>query len=86
MSQMRCENCGWVGSDADLGTHREHRGEFWGAPAWETWSVCPCCGSEEYGEAYECEDCGAWGGLEPGYDKCPACAARAEAEEEMTDG
>lgn len=28
----------------------ESRGEFWGAPAYESMYYCPCCGDDDYDE------------------------------------
>lgn len=38
---------------------RESRGEFWGAPAYETMYYCPCCGSSNFDDDYpdEFDDC-----------------------------
>lgn len=42
---IRCEDCGEVFETPD--TYSECIGEFWGAPAYETFGCCPFCGSSE---------------------------------------
>lgn len=41
-------------------TYYESQGEYFGAPAWEAFGACPCCGSTEYDEARQCDRCGEW--------------------------
>ena len=41
-------------------TEYENQGEYFGAPAWEAYGVCPCCGSTDYDEARRCDRCGEW--------------------------
>lgn len=43
----KCDNCGEVCYEEELGSYQECVGEFWGAPAYETFSCCPRCGSDE---------------------------------------
>lgn len=43
---VKCEDCGWIGEPEDLKRVEESRGEFWGAPCWETMYYCPCCGGD----------------------------------------
>lgn len=31
-------------------SYKEKMGEFWGFPAYETFYICPCCGSSDYDE------------------------------------
>lgn len=35
---------------------RENMGECWGSPAYEFFTVCPVCGSEDFDEVDEWED------------------------------
>lgn len=44
---IRCDDCGWVGEFEELKKVFEPRGEFWGAPCFETMTYCPCCGSDD---------------------------------------
>lgn len=46
-----CNECGEKFTAEDSGTYTE-RHEFWGAPCYETFMVCPACGSE-FIEEYE---------------------------------
>lgn len=41
-------------------TEYENQGEYFGAPAWEAFGACPCCGSTDYDEARRCDRCGEW--------------------------
>lgn len=58
----RCCECGTVFGEEDIHYVEESRGEFWGAPCWETMSYSPCCDGdfEEYevNGLYKCKDCG----------------------------
>lgn len=47
----KCENCECVFEDANTVT--EYRGECHGSPAYETYSVCPFCGSTDFYEISE---------------------------------
>ena len=53
-----CFDCGAVFDEP--ATYRDSRGEFWGAPVWETCGMCPVCGSTEYDTAECCERCGEY--------------------------
>lgn len=48
---FKCFNCGAIFDYPKF--VREDRGEFWGSPAYETVSYCPCCGDEDYDEYYD---------------------------------
>ena len=50
-----CNDCGSEFEDPKL--ERERLGEYWGAPAWETWGVCPSCGSTEIEMEDTCPMC-----------------------------
>jgi len=59
LKMVRCDDCGWIGEPEELRKVRESRGEFWGMPAYETMSYCPCCGSdfiEDYDGTVDSED------------------------------
>lgn len=49
---LRCDDCGNTFETEDLDYYTECVGEFWGSPAYETFYVCPYCGSDCY-EEYE---------------------------------
>ena len=51
-----CRNCNEAFIDCELETVWQYAGECCGQPAWESLSVCPCCGENDYEEAY-CRDC-----------------------------
>ena len=53
-----CNDCG--AEFEEPATQYENQGEFWGAPAWEAFGACPCCGSTDYDEMRRCERCGEW--------------------------
>ena len=48
MSLCACFDCGKTFDSADLKAVQEDRGEFWGAPAFETMYYCPHCGSDQF--------------------------------------
>lgn len=45
---FKCNDC--ENSFEELHTYRECMGEFWGMPAYEEFSCCPFCGSDDYEE------------------------------------
>lgn len=51
---FKCNDCNYVFEEPQK--IRESRGEYWGAPCWETWYVCPNCKSNDYDEVKEQED------------------------------
>lgn len=54
-----CRDCEEIFYEEDAGSYQESRGEFWGAPCWESLMCCPYCKSddiEEYQEEEEEED------------------------------
>lgn len=53
-----CMDCGHVFEEPRV--EHERMADFWGAPAWEEFGVCPNCGSVEYDTAEQCERCGEW--------------------------
>lgn len=58
MSKMKCSDCGHVFAEEDAETTQEYVGEFWGAPAYQTISICPNCRSEDIDEfSYSSEEC-----------------------------
>ena len=50
---LKCDDCGNTFEAEDLDYYTECVGEFWGSPAYETFYVCPYCGSDCYGECDE---------------------------------
>lgn len=52
MADYKCTNCGRLLDAQDLKEMRDYMGEFWGTPAYETFNVCPYCGSEELDKYY----------------------------------
>lgn len=50
---LKCNDCGRTFETKDLDSYQECVGEYWGTPAYETFYVCPYCGSDEYGEYNE---------------------------------
>lgn len=58
----RCCECGMAFKEEDIHYVEESRGEFWGAPCWETMSYSPCCDGDfveyEINGLYKCKDCG----------------------------
>ena len=50
-----CNNCGAVFDTPDTQTESHPYGEGY---AQEKWSVCPCCGDNDFDEAKECRMCG----------------------------
>ena len=53
MSNYRCNDCGKEFDEA--GSYEEYMGEFWGAPAYETFYICPYCKSDDFEEVKEME-------------------------------
>lgn len=50
---FKCCNCGCIFTENDAGTYQECVGEFWGAPAYETFMCCPECKSDEFDDYEE---------------------------------
>lgn len=48
MRKYKCNDCGCVFTDEEAGTRTENVGEFWGAPAYKDFIVCPRCDSDDY--------------------------------------
>lgn len=53
MRMMRCNRCGKVFREDDADAKSECVGEFWGAPAYIEYNICPACGSDEIEENNE---------------------------------
>ena len=51
---FKCKDCGAIFEEPE--EIRDYRGEFWGFPAYETVSCCPCCGGDDFKTYYEWED------------------------------
>lgn len=47
---MYCHECKNEFDESDMYHYRELVGEFWGAPAYQTYAVCPYCRSDNYDE------------------------------------
>ena len=54
-----CLECGHVFDEDDAAVWKEDRGEYWGAPCFETISGCPRC-KGAYTETHRCHCCGEW--------------------------
>ena len=52
---LKCNDCGAVFNEDNLGHRSDNVGEFWGSPAYMDVEVCPACGSEEIDEIGEDE-------------------------------
>ena len=44
--KYKCDDCGEIFDEENCGTRHECVGEFWGAPAYKDFMVCPNCDSE----------------------------------------
>lgn len=57
-----CNNrrCQTVFDEDELRIVRECVGEYWGTPAYQEYGTCPCCKSDDYSEAEQCEECGEY--------------------------
>lgn len=80
-----CRDCGNIFFEEDHETVCENRGEFWGAPAYQGYIVCPACESEDITEAKQCDLCGEY--FDPDeayyadiYRVCPVCKDKVEKE------
>lgn len=51
-----CNCCGRKFEEDEVRTVSENVGEFWGAPAYMDYDVCPQCGSDDFDEVAEDED------------------------------
>ena len=43
-----CQNCEGIFSEDETGSSSQCVGEYWGTPAYETFSVCPYCGDDSF--------------------------------------
>ena len=48
--QIHCNDCGMDFDPDELSSYTEHIGDCFGFPAYQTYSVCPLCGSEDLEE------------------------------------
>ena len=55
LNPYRCDDCGAIFDEDEIDSRSEYVGEFWGAPAYQTFNYCPECGSDCIRE-YEGED------------------------------
>lgn len=56
MRKYICDDCGTVFNEDEANTRHECVGEFWGAPAYKDFMVCPNCDSEYIDEYHESEE------------------------------
>jgi len=69
---FHCDNCGR--DFEELKNEKEEMGEHFGFLAYESFNVCPCCGSDNWVESKECKICGAEFYPEYGYqEECEEC-------------
>lgn len=47
----KCNECKELFDEPD--SYRENVGEFWGQPAYQTFYICPYCGSDDFDEYEE---------------------------------
>lgn len=59
MKKFICLECGHVFDEEDIVRWQESRGEYWGAPCYETVTGCPACRGD-YVETYRCSCCDEW--------------------------
>ena len=45
MRKYKCEDCGEIFNEDEAEVKKENQGEFWGAPAYQEFNVCPRCKS-----------------------------------------
>ena len=55
MGYCKCCECGQIFDEEDIKYVEEYRGEFWGAPAYETMPCSPCC-EADFEDYYPEED------------------------------
>lgn len=48
--RYKCYDCDEIFDEDDAGSRSECVGEFWGSPAYESYMVCPNCGSDDLEE------------------------------------
>ena len=72
---LYCTGCEQFFDEDDAGEDREQLGEYWGAPAYREYAVCPYCGSDQIEEAHRCKLCGEWIPYS-GDDYCEECSDR----------
>lgn len=53
----KCKECGHIFEEGEAKCYRENQGECHGAIAYETFTVCPCCGSSDFDETKRCKCC-----------------------------
>lgn len=54
----KCKECGHIFEENEAKCYRENQGECHGAIAYETFTVCPCCGDTDFEEIKPCKKCG----------------------------
>ena len=60
METYRCEECGKIFNEEEMGCWGESRGEYWGVSCSEQVCGCPSCHSMYYHEAVACKICGSY--------------------------
>lgn len=68
----QCSKCGHLFEEGEQKIVHDCTGEFWGAPAYDTYSVCPMCGGD-YEHAKSCRICGGYDTSLTEYDVCDEC-------------
>ena len=56
MGKLKCYRCGYIFDEENAGIKQECVGEFWGAPAYMNYNVCPNCDSDDIGDNEESEE------------------------------
>jgi len=56
MRKLKCCECGLVFNEGEAETRSECVGEFWGAPAYKNYNICPRCRSDFLEDYTESED------------------------------
>ena len=51
--KYKCYDCGEIFDEEDADVRSECVGEFWGAPAYMDYNVCPRCGSQDIEETHD---------------------------------
>lgn len=47
----KCNDCEVIFEEPN--SYQEYMGEFWGSRSYQTFYICPCCGSDDYEEYVE---------------------------------
>lgn len=71
---FKCLECGSLFEEGEQKKVCEPMGEAWGAPAYQEYYACPCCGGA-YEEVQPCKICGGYEGIDEGEEYCNECKA-----------